>query len=212
LFPHPIFMALLSFSFLFAGDDVLAHTAMLAWEDAVQPNHLGAIDYFSAGAHDLFPVAPLLLCPMKQSRITHIPLLAAALLLGACHQPTPEDPLAQDRVAALAGRSPGAYLSPEHDGPLYYDLRYLDSTDTKPENSWSARTRREMAIAQQLRRLELANRPSNRAVAAPGQDSTWAQSGDGPLIGYPSEAAWRADIYRKIDSLKVLEHLPVTPH
>lgn len=153
---------------------------------------------------------------MKQSLLTRTPLLAAALLLGACHQPAPEAApatnRASDRAAALAGRLPGAYLSPNHDGALYYDLRYLDSTDTEPKAAWSARTRREMAIGQQLSRLELAKRPSTGPVVYPGQDSTWAQSGDGPLIGYPSEAAWRADIYRKIDSLKVLEHLPLTPH
>lgn len=150
---------------------------------------------------------------MKQLLIVRLPLLAAAVLLGACHQPAPKAAPTVDpsRAAALAGRSPGANLSPDHDGALYFDLRYLDSTDTEPPSSWSARTQREMAIGRQLARLELAKRPSSGPVL-PGNDSTWEKPGDGPLIGYPNEAAWRADIYRKIDSLKVLEHLPITPH
>lgn len=137
---------------------------------------------------------------------------AATLLLGACHQPAPEATPAQDRAAALAGRSPGANLSPDHDGPLYYDLRYLDSTDTEPENSWSARSRREMAIKQELRRLGLAKRPSRGPVLYPGEDSVWEQRGDGRLIGFLSEKAELADIYRKLDSLKALEHIPLTSH
>lgn len=150
---------------------------------------------------------------MRQSLSTRTSLLAAALLLAGCHQPAPEAPPAQDsdRAAALAGRSPGAYLSPDHDGALYYDLRYLDSTDTEPKATWSARTRREMAIKQQLRLLDMANRPPVRPTA-PGHDSILVQGENSSLIPYPSKAEWRADIYRKIDSLKVLEHLPITPH
>ncbi|WP_046243480.1 hypothetical protein [Hymenobacter terrenus] len=145
----------------------------------------------------------------------HYLVWATGLLLAtACHQSAPETAPTPDadRAAALAGRPPGANLSPDHDGALYFDLRYLDSVDTEPKASWSARTRREMAIGQQLTRLRLAKRPSTGTVIYPGEDSTWEKPSDGPLKGYPSEDAWRADIYRKIDSLKVLEHLHVTPH
>lgn len=145
---------------------------------------------------------------MKQLLLVRTPLLVAAALLSACYQPAPE----VASGTAKAGHPPGAILSRDHDGGLYFDERYLDSTDTEPEASWSARSQREMAIFMQLKRLSVAKRGIVAAGAAAGKDSVWEQVGNGPLVGYRNEAGAFADIYHKIDSLKVLEHIPLTPH
>lgn len=134
-------------------------------------------------------------------------LACLLLAMGSCR---PDEPASKPSVAN--GLS-GVLRSDYHDGELYFDERYLDSTDTEPESSWSNRTRREMAIQTQLRRLDMATLEGRDKPAKPNlTDSTFERVGRGPLIGYPNQAALLADIYRKIDSLKVLEHLPVTPH
>ena len=104
---------------------------------------------------------------------------------------------------------------PAADNELHFDKRYLDSLD----GPRSARTQRQMAIYGQLRRLEMVRNPLFRAADSIARlkmkepnDSVFDSTNGGPLRGFPNEAAQLADIYRKIDSLKVLEHIPVTPH
>lgn len=91
---------------------------------------------------------------------------------------------------------------------LSFDERYLDSLSLGPP--YSARTLREQAIDRQLRRLEMAK----RSAYDPAQqtDSVWDSPTGGPLVGYPSRTAQLADIQRRLDSLKVLEHIPITSH
>ena len=107
----------------------------------------------------------------------------------------------------------GAILSKEHDGALYFDERYLDSQDVRPQN---ARIQRQWAIYTQLRRLDLSKQAAKASVShagpAPTSDSVFEHVNGGSLVGYANEQALSADIYRKIDSLKKLEHLPITPH
>ena len=105
--------------------------------------------------------------------------------------------------------------APAVENDLRFDTRYLDSLD----GPQSARTQREMAIYGQLGRLELAKRSNSRykhLIDSTGKkdptDSVFDSSNGGPLVGFPNRAAHFADIYRKIDSLKVLEHIPLTPH
>ncbi|WP_156176117.1 hypothetical protein [Hymenobacter terrenus] len=99
--------------------------------------------------------------------------------------------------------------APPKDGELHFDERYLDSI-SGPPSSFSARTWRELAIRHQLTRLKLARIPLPSGVP---DDSVSEQAElDGPVVKFPNEAASLADIYRRIDSLKVLEGLPVTPH
>jgi len=44
-------------------------------------------------------------------------------------------------------------------------------------------------------------------------DSIYEQIGEGqPSRGFANEADRLADIHRKIDSLKLLEHIPLSPH
>jgi hypothetical protein len=106
-------------------------------------------------------------------------------------------------------------LSQDHDGALHFDERYLDSQDVRPQ---SARIQRELAIQTQLRRLSLVQLastiPAKRQASAPpiSSDSVFEGVDGGPLLGYPNGQANLADIYRKIDSLKVLEQIPLTPH
>lgn len=145
---------------------------------------------------------------MKQLLLVRTPLLVAAALLSACHQPAPE----VASGTAKAGHPPGAILSRDHDGGLYYDERYADSTDVRPI---SARTQREIAINTQLRRLHLARLgedPTSLTATAETIDSVYEQVNGGRLVGYRNVTAQLADIHRKIDSLKVLEHIPLTPH
>ena len=99
--------------------------------------------------------------------------------------------------------------APPKDGELHFDERYLDSLYV-PRSSFSARTWRELAIRHQLTRLKLARIPS--PVGEPEGPVSTQTEVDGPTVVFPNEAADLADIYRRIDSLKVLEHLPVTPH
>lgn len=105
----------------------------------------------------------------------------------------------------------------DHD--LHFDMRYYDSIEMYPQ---SERTKRELAISTQLHRLENATKPLRNkqgqtleeAMHIPKhpKDSIYTRIGDGPLVGFANEAELLADIHRKIDSLKVLEHIPLTPH
>jgi hypothetical protein len=89
---------------------------------------------------------------------------------------------------------------------LRFDERYLDSISLGPP--YSARTQRQLAILNQLKRLDIAKRSENDS----GQnDSVYEHVGGGPLVGFPNRAAHLADIYRKIDSLKALEYISETP-
>ena len=98
---------------------------------------------------------------------------------------------------------------------LHFDKRYYDSIEMTPR---SARTERELAIFTQLQRLEMAKPPRNskgQVIVLPKQssDSIYEQIGEGsPARGFANEMDRLADIHRKIDSLKVLEHIPLTPH
>lgn len=104
---------------------------------------------------------------------------------------------------------------PVADNELHFDMRYIDSID----NPRTERSKRELEIWHQLARQKLA-RPllaryglqSDTTGQYQRNDSTTEQIGEGPFVRWRSKAAWRRDINRKIDSLKVLEHLPITPH
>ncbi len=102
-----------------------------------------------------------------------------------------------------------------HDGGLHFDGRYYDSIEMTPR---SPRTERELAIYNQLARLEMIKPYRNKKgqiVSTPKQpnDSIYEQIGEGnPSRGFANEAERLADIHRKIDSLKILEHIPPTPH
>jgi hypothetical protein len=94
-------------------------------------------------------------------------------------------------------------------------MRYYDSIEVYPQ---SERTKRQLAISTQLHRLEDVTKPipnrQGKIVQIPKQknDSVYEQMGYGPVRGFANEAELLADIYRRIDSLKVLEHIPLTPH
>jgi hypothetical protein len=136
--------------------------------------------------------------PTRRSFILGTSLLGLTLLTG-CPQTPPQIPTPPQTA----------------DKELHFDKRYLDSLD----GPRSARTQREMAIYTQIRRLEMSKNPRFRAkdsiellkIKEPN-DSIFESAGGGPLRGYRNQAALDADIHRKIDSLKVLEHIPVTPH
>lgn len=126
--------------------------------------------------------------------------VAAGLTLLACTSPEP---------AALLQLPP---IPPEND--LKFDMSYYDSIDMTPR---SARTERELAIFGELQRLDMIRdfRKHDRekgVTPEPDTDSVSERMGDGPLLGFANKAERLADIYRKIDSLKVLEHIPLTPH
>ena len=125
--------------------------------------------------------------------------LLGLVLLTGCPQ-TPPKPPAPPQAA---------------DNELHFDKRYLDSLD-EPR---STRTQREMAIYTQLRRLEMSRNPRFREKSLSEavqhkdlNDSVFESVAGGHLKGYRNQAALDADIYRKIDSLKVLENIPLTPH
>jgi hypothetical protein len=135
--------------------------------------------------------------------------LFGLLLLTGCpkQEPAlPPPPIARDVVPP--------------DGGLHFDMRYYDSIEMTPR---SPRTERELAISTQLHRLKYATKPLRNkqgqtleeAMHIPKQpnDSVYEQMGEGnPVRGFANEAELLADIHRKIDSLKVLEHIPLTPH
>ncbi|WP_046246151.1 hypothetical protein [Hymenobacter terrenus] len=128
--------------------------------------------------------------------------LLSLLLLTGCptQEPTPPPPPPQAK-----------------DNELHFDMRYYDSIEMYPQ---SERTKRQLAISQQLTRLENETNPVRRngkIVPMPKikmpNDSIYEQMGEGnPVRGFANRAELLADIHRKIDSLKVLEHIPLTPH
>lgn len=98
---------------------------------------------------------------------------------------------------------------------LHFDKRYYDSIEMTPR---SARTERELAIFTQLQRLE---RIKEDLLNAEGQLVPLSQQpnpsidesiGGGPVRHFAGKAEALADIYHQIDSFKVLEHIPLTPH
>ena len=133
--------------------------------------------------------------------------VAASLWVIACTTPEPAGLPQPPPVPAEKD------LKPEND--LTFDMRYYDSIEMTPR---SARTERELAIFRQLNRLNdlRAHRQHDRETGVtpkPDTDSIFEQLGSGnPVRGFASRAEKLADIYRKIDSLKVLAHIPLTPH
>ena len=136
--------------------------------------------------------------PARRALLFGASLLGLALLTG-CPQTPPQTP-APPQAA---------------DNELNFDKRYYDSIEMK---SKSPRTERELAIFTQLLRLE---RIKGDLQNAEGKVLPLSQQpnppydermGDGPLMHFEGKAEALADIYRKIDSLKVLEHIPLTPH
>jgi hypothetical protein len=127
-------------------------------------------------------------------------LLGFVLLVQCTQDPKPKPPAA---------------VAPLKDNELHFDMRYYDSIEMTPR---SPRTERELAIFLQLQRLDMTKPFRNQKgqiVPMPKQrnDSVYEQIGVGnPRRGFASEAELQADIHRKIDSLKVLEHIPLTPH
>lgn len=122
-------------------------------------------------------------------------LLGAALLNG-CSQ-GPPTPVAPTNKPATSTE-------------LTFDRRYLDSLSAGPP--YSARTQRQLAIMLQLKRLGMYTEPRFRSKEGNPQDSIYEHVGDGPLVGFANRAEHLADIHRKMDSLKVLENIPLTPH
>jgi len=100
---------------------------------------------------------------------------------------------------------------------LRFDERYYDSVQMPNQ---SPRTKREWAIYTQLTRLHLTLPPRNNQgelvpmpAKQPGEsDSVFEINGGQPAVGWANEAQELADIHRKLDSLKVLEHIPLTPY
>lgn len=128
-------------------------------------------------------------------------LLLAALALNAWRQPPlPKPPTSIPYYA---------------DKDLHFDPRYYDSLD----NPRTERAKRERAILHQLSRQKMA-RPlvsyygfrHDTTGDYYSHDTVYEHVGGGPLVRWKSQAAQRQDINRKIDSLKILEHLPLTPH
>jgi hypothetical protein len=90
---------------------------------------------------------------------------------------------------------------------LHFDRRYLDSISIGPP--YSARTQRQMAIYVQLTRWNSLKSPYHH-VDGGSNDSTVEFVG-GKRKAFATRAAHLADIRRKIDSLKVLERIPLNP-
>lgn len=128
-------------------------------------------------------------------------VLGTACLLGCNTDPasTPRDPQAHKDSGAVS--------------ELRFDRRYLDSIALGPP--YSERTLREWAIRNQLGRLEDYNRfkaehlkEDSSATYGPVDESF----GDGPERHFPNGKAYLTDVYRQMDSLKTLEHIPLTPY
>ena len=140
---------------------------------------------------------------------------AGALLVlssGACNRQAATPPAAARTVVSRQAQArviQRAIRDPEVG--LYFDEAYLDSLDHPPYNE---RIQRQLAIRIQLTRLRLEvyadEDYKDKKVSL--ADSIYEGAGDDrPRIGFANRAAHLADIYRKIDSLKVLEHQPLTP-
>jgi hypothetical protein len=127
--------------------------------------------------------------------------LFGLLLLTGCPQSPPQTP-------------PQAQHPVAQDNDLHFDMRYYDSIEMTPR---SPRTERELAIFIQLQRLKMTKPFRNKQgqiVPTPESpnDSVYTQIGGSKAAGFANQAEEIADIQRKIDSLKVLEHIPLTPH
>ena len=126
--------------------------------------------------------------------------VAAGLTATACTAPEP---------AALPQPPPSL-----EENDLKFDMRYYDSIEMTPR---SARTERQLAIFRQLQRLDMVRefRKHDRergVTPEPDTNAIYEQVSGEPAVRFPSKAAALADNYRKIDSLKVLENIPLTPH
>lgn len=131
-----------------------------------------------------------------RSQLVALLLLSAAL--GGCPQTPP----------------PQATAPPPAPQELTFDRQYYDSISLPPPRS--ARTERQLAIFMQLQRLRMTQpyRTQQGQVVPTGEqssDSVYEQLGVGqPRRGFANKAQELADIHRKLDSLKVLEHIPLT--
>ena len=134
---------------------------------------------------------------MKQSRFLLLGSLTLSLV--GC-QLDPGLPSGRPVAPAM----PAKAAPPE----LRFDERYDDSIGLGPP--YSARTQREMAIYYHLTRLKLVTFGAKYDNGIPSNVSE--HMGDGPFHNFPSKEAQLADIYRNLDSLKVLEHIPLTPY
>lgn len=105
-------------------------------------------------------------------------------------------------------------------GPLAKELHFnLDSmADDSPHPT--ARALRQLAIYHALSRLKnvrdtekgnIDGHPIPAEALDPNAPITEGIGG-GPKITYPNFAAYKADVEHDIDSLKVLEGIPLTPH
>ena len=134
------------------------------------------------------------------------------LLLGlSCLVSCQTDPATSSAPRTLEVSQPANSLA-----QLHFDKRYADSIRLGPP--YSARTRRQMAIQDQLARLVMVEQElilvgqQDAAGLMAGQDSVHEYVG-GRLVGhFVTPAAQLADIHRQLDSLKVLEHIPLTPY
>ena len=136
-------------------------------------------------------------------------MLLVLLLFGSVSSSCTQDPVTHtDSPPATTTEQQSSLVD------LKFDRRYLDSIAAGPP--YSERTRREMAIEDQLRRLEL----YKRSLKATNLDGTpIGDKGESvtelvrdKYTTFPNHAAQLADIYRKMDSLKVLEKIPLTSY
>ena len=138
--------------------------------------------------------------PHRPSPLLLGSLSVVAVLLAGCTPDAPPPP-------------PPPPLAQNHD--LHFDMRYYDSIEMEPQ---SERTKREAAIYKQLERLRMAQPHRNKqgkTVPMPKapNDSLYEQIGEGkPARGWANAAERLADIHHQMDSLKVLEHIPITPY
>lgn len=136
--------------------------------------------------------------PARRTLLLGISLVGLTLLTG-CPQTPPQVPT----------------TPPSADNELHFDRRYYDSIEMKHR---SPRTERELAIYTQLLRLDRIKQDLQNAegkvdpLSQQPNPSFDERIGDGPLMHFKGKAEALADIYHKIDSLKVLEHIPLTPY
>lgn len=146
-------------------------------------------------------------------------LLGLLLVLGSCqhdaaspdHAAQMEQSIRAAEAAKVARTAAGPILSRRHDGGLYFDERYLDSIDAGPP--YSARTLREKEIDKMLGWLDLVQMPipSDFGEHENPNDSTSLSSGS-ETIQFANRQQKLKYIYHRIDSLKILENIPLTPH
>lgn len=126
--------------------------------------------------------------------------LLGLVLLTGCPQTPPKAPV----------RPPRSVVK---DNNLHFDMRYYDSIEMTPR---SAHTERELAIFIQLQRLESVERNLLNAegklvpLSQQPNPSIEESMAGGPVQHFAGKAELLADIRHKMDSLKVLEHIPLT--